>query len=157
MTREDILINRLEMASHNLYCYSENYLMDTPKAGHEEEHKAAAAEVEILKVWLKEFHRTNSNSTREFIGHISGWGRSKTYDGCPLANWLSFEVETGAPYLYGDQRKFNIGPEVQGWFVGENGSCGKYDMEKHERSSRRVKITVDKIEYVRSIEWIADE
>ena len=49
MTREMILRNRLEMASHNLLCYSANYLCDTPKDGMEEEHKEAAAEVEMLK------------------------------------------------------------------------------------------------------------
>ena len=54
MTREMILRNRLEMVSHNLYCYSANYLMTTPKGGYEEQHKEAAIEVEILTTWLKE-------------------------------------------------------------------------------------------------------
>ena len=65
MTREMILTNRLEMASHNLYCYSANYLMDTPKAGYEKEHTEAAAEVELLKAWLKEFKTDAGRPRRE--------------------------------------------------------------------------------------------
>ena len=56
MTREAILRNRLEMASHNLHCFSANYLGTTPKAGMEAEHAEAAAEVEMLEAWLKEFN-----------------------------------------------------------------------------------------------------
>ncbi|MCD7948283.1 MAG: hypothetical protein LUG13_08350 [Oscillospiraceae bacterium] len=63
MTREKILRDRLEMASHNLLCYSENLLMDKPKAGYEAEHKAAAEEVEMLQVWLKEFQTAEPSST----------------------------------------------------------------------------------------------
>jgi len=60
MTREMILRDRLDMACHNLLCYSETYLMDTPKAGYEKKHAEAAAEVEMLEDWLKEFD-TNHN------------------------------------------------------------------------------------------------
>jgi len=157
MTREFILRNRLEMASHNLYCCSANYLCTIPKQDKEKEFIEATAEVEILKAWLKEFHRSNSNSTREFVGHISGWNGGKTYDGQPLAKDLYFEVDTGAGYLDGDRRTFGIAPEVQDWFIGKDGKCGKYDIEKDRRNSRRIKITVDKIEYVRSIEWVVAE
>lgn len=159
MTRKMILSNKLEMASHNLMCYSENYLMDTPKAGYEEQHKEAAAEVEILKAWLNEFHSTRLDSTREFIGIINGWGWSRTYDGHPLAAGLRFEVDTGDYYTHGDVRIFDIAPEVQHWFVGEDGNCGKYDIEKDRRYGRSqlVKITVDSIERVRRIEWAFEE
>jgi len=157
MTREMILRNRLEMASHNLMCYSETYAMQTPKADYEEQHKEATAEVDILKTWLKEFHNTRIGSVREFIGHITGWSVGSTYDGCPLAIILYFEVDTGACYLDGDRRIFEIGPEVQKWFVGENGGCGSYDIEKDRRSSRHIKITVDRIDYVRRIEWVIEE
>ena len=157
MTREMILRNRLEIASHNLYCLSDNYLCTTPKAGKEDEHKEAAAEVEMLKAWLKEFHRTHTDSTVEYVGHICGWAGDRTYDGRPLVKDLRFEVDTGAGFLYGDRRTFGIGPEVQSWFIGEDGRCGSYDIEKDQRRSRLVKITVDRIEYVRAIEWLVAE
>ncbi|MCL2704426.1 MAG: hypothetical protein FWE91_12620 [Defluviitaleaceae bacterium] len=157
MTRELILRNRLEMANHNLYCYSGNYLCTIPKQGKEKEFIEATAEVAMLEAWLKEFHRSNTNSTREFVGHISGWSGGRTYDDQPLAKDLIFVVDTGASYLDGDRRTFGIAPEVQDWFIGKHGKCGKYDIEKNQRNSRLVKITVDKIEYVRAIEWVVAE
>lgn len=157
MTRETILRNRLDMALHNLQCYSANLLMTEPKEGCEAEYHEAVAEVEMLKAWLKEFHFTRTDGTREFVGHITGWSGARTYDGKPLAKDLGFEVDTGAGYLYGDGRIFNIGLEVQNWFVGEDGKCGSYDIEKDRRCSRLVKITVDWIEFVRSIEWVVNE
>jgi hypothetical protein len=66
MTRETILRNRLEMASHNLFCYSDNYLMNTPKAGYDTEHQDAAAEVEILQNWLKEFEPGSESRQKEW-------------------------------------------------------------------------------------------
>jgi len=159
MTRETFLREKLEMASHNLMCYSKNYAMDTPKEGYEERYREAGAEVEMLKVWLKEFHNTRTDSTREFIGYISSTGYGKAYDGKRLATMLGFEVDTGVPYpfIYGDRRTFGIGPDVQSWFVGENGGCGSYDIEKDRRDSRLVRITVDVSDYVLSIEWVEEE
>jgi hypothetical protein len=160
MTREKLLRNQLEMAKHNLCCYSADYLNTTPKAGMEAEHKEAAAEVEMLEIWLKEFRSTRLDSTREFIGRISGWSGDRTYDGRSMAKDLRFEVDTGASYTYGDERMFDIGHEVQNWFVGEGGGCGRYDIEKVRRygpGSRAIKITVDSINTVRSIEWIISE
>ncbi len=157
MTRKTILENRLKMASHNLYCCSENYLMDTPKLGYEKQHKEAAVEIEILKIWLKEFHNTNIESTVEYIGHINGVSYGKTYDNRRIAESIEFEVNTGAPYLYGDRRIFNLGQEVYDWFINENGGCGRYDIEKDKRCSRLIKITVDHICYVRSMKWADEE
>jgi len=130
--------------------------MDTPKEGRVEQYKESAAEVEMLKAWLKEFHNTRTDSTREFVGYITSTGYGEAYDGKLLATSLGFEVETGAPYLYGDKRTFGIGPEVMGWFVGENGGCGSYDIEKDRRDSRLVKITVDISDFVRMIEWVEE-
>lgn len=160
MTREMILRNRLKMAEHNLHCFSADYLGSTPKEGMEAEHTEAAAEVEMLEVWLKEFRSTRLDSTREFVGHINGWSGGRTYDGKPMAQDLRFEVDTGASYLYGDERMFDIGHEVQDWFIGEDGKCGRYDIEKDNRygRGRLIRITVDQINCIRSIEWVvADE
>jgi hypothetical protein len=144
------------MAQHNLESYSANYLCSVPKEGNEAEYKEAASEVEILKVWLKEFHSTRMDSTVEFIGHIGAIQYGSTYDGRPLADYIEFEVDNGASYLYGDRRIIRVGPEVQHWFIGEDKCYGKYDREKN-RSSRLLKITVDHINYIRSIEWAAKD
>lgn len=157
MIRQTILRNRLDMASHNLHCYSANLLMTEPKEGFEAEHEEAAAEVEMLKTWLKEFHRTNSESVIEFIGHINVISYGRTYDGKPKADTIEFEVDTGASYLYGDRRILRVGQEAQDWFVGGEHGCGRYDTEKDHRDSRLIKITVDIINCIRSIEWAEDE
>ena len=156
MTRETILRNRLEMASHNLFCLSANYLCTTPKEGMERDHAEAAAEVEMLKTWLKEFHNSCSDSKREFIGYIDAIKCGSTYDNKPCVDYLTFEVETGERFR-GDCRIFQVGQEVRSWFIGEDGRCGNYDIEKDKRDSRLLKITVDCIEYVRSIEWVVAE
>lgn len=157
MTRESILRSRLEMASHNLYCFSANYLCTIPKEGMEKKHKEAAAEVEMLEAWLKEFPSTRIDSTIEFIGHISSISHGRTYDGQPMADDIEFEVDTGADYLYGDRRILHVGPEVQDWFLGGEYGCGRYDVEKDRRDSRLLKITVDRINYIRAIEWAVNE
>jgi hypothetical protein len=59
ISRESILRKALEMASHNLYCYSDNYLMTRPKPGKEEDFAECAAEVEILEAWLAEIAPTS--------------------------------------------------------------------------------------------------
>jgi len=146
------------MAAHNLQCYSANWAMDTPKEGYESEHKEAAEEVEMLQTWLKEFQRDTKDSVREFVGHISATSHGRTYDGRNIADEIEFEVDTGARYTQGDERIFHLGQEVQSWFVGEDGTCcGRYDIEKDRRDSRLLKITVDSINYVRSIEWVVNE
>lgn len=157
MTRELILRNRLEMAQHNLLCYSANYLCTTPKEGQEDQFKEAAKEVEMLTAWLKEFHSTHTDSTVEFIGHINAISHGRTWDGRNYAESLEFEVDTGASYLYGDRRIFNISNEVQDWFVEEDKCIGRYDREKDYRSSRLLKITVDRIMYIRAIEWAEED
>ena len=158
MTRKEMLQNMLEMAYHNLECYSANYLGTKPREGMEAEHKEAAAKVEMLKTWLKEFYDSDMSRTREFIGTVSGWRYAKTYDGEPLAENLQFIVDTGDYWLMGDKRIFGIAQEVMNWFVSPDGKCGTYDIEKHERYNlgkpNTVKITVDGIENIRSIEWV---
>ena len=54
VTRETILKKALEMARHNLYCTSEDYLCSRPRAGQEAQHAEYAAEVELLEAWLTE-------------------------------------------------------------------------------------------------------
>lgn len=49
MTRETILRNSLEMATHNLQCYSKNWEMTEPKDGCETEYKEAAEACEVSK------------------------------------------------------------------------------------------------------------
>ena len=54
MTRLDILKREYQMACHNLYCYSANFLMTKPRDGMEKEWAEFNEEVEILTVWMKE-------------------------------------------------------------------------------------------------------
>ncbi len=157
MKREQFLRNRLEMASHNLMCYSANYSMTEPKEGFEAEYKEASEEVEMLQAWIKEFLPDRSDAMRAFIGHINCIQYGKTWDGEPRATEIEFEVDTGEWYTRGDVRIFYLGVEVQGWFIGENNACGKYDIEKDHRDSRLLKITVGSINSVRFIEWVIDE
>jgi len=153
ISRERILLERLGMARHNLLCYSKNYLCTVPNEGMEDQYKETVAEIKILEAWLKEFHSTHTDSTREFVGYINSFYTAQAVDKEPLALSVEFKVETGDDYL-GDVRVFYIGQEVQNWFVG---SYNKYDREKDHRESRVLKITVDKIECIRSIEWAIKE
>jgi hypothetical protein len=145
------------MANHNLSCYSADYACTAPKKGSEADFKEAADEIQMLITWLKEFHTTHPETTREFIGYIEAISYGQTYDKQPRAKKIKFEVDTGDDYCYGDVRIFDIGQEVQNWFIGPNGTGGKYDIERDCRHSRLIKITVDKIEYVRAIEWVVAE
>jgi hypothetical protein len=52
--RIKILEKALEMAEHNLYCYSKNYLMTEPKPKYEKEWQEANDESNILREWIKE-------------------------------------------------------------------------------------------------------
>lgn len=54
MTKTEILKKSLDMAYHNLLCYSENYLTTKFKEGYEEDWKSTLEEVEILESMIKE-------------------------------------------------------------------------------------------------------
>ena len=49
-----ILDEALEMATHNLLCCSENWLMTRPKPGKEKDHAEYAELVGVLDEWIKE-------------------------------------------------------------------------------------------------------
>jgi hypothetical protein len=66
--RKAILDARLQMASHNLLCYSANYAMTMPKEGHETEWVKTVTEVAELQDWLKEFELVD---VYEMDGEIS--------------------------------------------------------------------------------------
>lgn len=161
MTREQILRDRLRQVSNNLYHCSTNYLMTIPKAGYEEEHKRAAAEVELLQTWLKEFPPCRLDGYTEFIGILNANSWCRTGDGKSRADTLSFTVDIGKDsYRDGDYRVFYVGQEARDWFVGVGGTdngCGRYDLEKERRQSRVMKLMVDRVGYVRAIEWLVAE
>lgn len=158
MTREQILRSHLEMARHNLGSYSKGWSLDKPKEGYETEYKDTIEEIHLLETWLKEFHRSNSDSIVTYIGYLDSASYAPCYDGKTRANEIEFEVDTGAGFMYGDRRILKVGVEVQDWFIGESGSCcGRYDIEKDRRDSRKLRITVDTINVVRFIEWAEEE
>ena len=140
------------MARHNLYCFSADYMMNTPKPGYEDQHKEASAEVELLKEWLKEFHSTCTDSTIEFIGIVGSIQYGKSYDGNPRVNHIEIDIDTGNGWYNGDRRILHVGEEAQKWFIS-----GKYDMEKDRRQSRLMRFTVDRINCIRNIEWVFAE
>jgi len=74
MTRESILKKALEMANHNLYCTSANYLMTEAKAGQEAEHAEYAAEAELLKAWLAELADPTTKFERDLQDARDGYG-----------------------------------------------------------------------------------
>lgn len=158
MTRKQILEKRLEMATHNLLCSSSNYAMDEPKPGSEDAFKEALEEVELLRVWLREFHGPCADSTVEYIGYISTIAHGKTYDGKPLCTEIELYISPDPAMPHGDMRILKVAQEAQHWFVGADGMCcGRYDIEKDRRDSRLVKLTVDTINYIRAIEWVESE
>lgn len=54
LTRRDILKKALSHAVHDLYCFSGNCAMTTPRSGYEEMWQEANAECELLLAWLEE-------------------------------------------------------------------------------------------------------
>ena len=62
VTRETILKKALEMASHNLYCTSENYLCSRPRHGQEAQHAEYSAEVEFCSKHGSQNWRTETNN-----------------------------------------------------------------------------------------------
>ena len=52
--RYTILKDVLDMAEHNLMCYSKNLLMDEPKDGYEDKWNEQANKIRVLEKWIKE-------------------------------------------------------------------------------------------------------
>ena len=53
MTIKEMLNNYLEQERNNVFCYSANYLMDTPKKGYEQEFTEAVERVSLLEELLR--------------------------------------------------------------------------------------------------------
>lgn len=49
MSEMELLKEYLEQEMNNVFCYSANYLMDTPKRGYEKEFEEAQERVKLLK------------------------------------------------------------------------------------------------------------
>lgn len=54
MEKMDLLKKYLDMASHNLLCYSKNYAMTEPKDEYEKEWQETREEIELLKEMIKD-------------------------------------------------------------------------------------------------------
>lgn len=54
MDKRELLQKYLDLASHNLLCYSRNYLMNEPKDGYENEWQQANEECKLLDEMKKE-------------------------------------------------------------------------------------------------------
>lgn len=55
MTTKDLLTEYLDRERNNVFCYSANYLMTTPKRGYEREFREAQERVELLEDLLRTF------------------------------------------------------------------------------------------------------
>lgn len=56
MEKMDLLKKYLDMACHNLLCYSKNYAMSEPKEQFVQEWNEAQEEIELLKEMVKEIN-----------------------------------------------------------------------------------------------------
>ena len=65
LTKKDLLLQYLEMAIHNLLCYSRNYLMSEPKEGYEKEWNEAQEEVHLLDEMIEPLKADKKNTTEE--------------------------------------------------------------------------------------------
>ncbi|MDD2956679.1 MAG: hypothetical protein PHD67_10285 [Oscillospiraceae bacterium] len=52
MTYKELLEEYLDREHNNVFCYSANYLMDTPKKGYEKEFAEAVERVEMLETLI---------------------------------------------------------------------------------------------------------
>ena len=59
MDRLELLQEMYNMATHNLLCYSENYLMDKPKENYKEEWNTEQEKLDILKEMIEEEKNNN--------------------------------------------------------------------------------------------------
>ena len=57
MTTKELLREYLDRELNNVFCYSANYLMDTPKKGYEREHREARERVELLEGILQQIDK----------------------------------------------------------------------------------------------------
>lgn len=70
MKKKQILQNCYDMACHNLFCYSKNYLMDTPKEGYEKDWAQAQEECELLQEMIKEMAAPEIAAQKQPDGYI---------------------------------------------------------------------------------------
>ena len=52
MTYKELLEEYLDRERNNVFCYSANYLMDTPKKGYEKEFAEAVERVDMLETLI---------------------------------------------------------------------------------------------------------
>lgn len=52
MTCKELLEEYLDRERNNVFCYSANYLMDTPKKGYEKEFAEAVERVDMLETLI---------------------------------------------------------------------------------------------------------
>ncbi len=54
MTRKELLEKYYDMEMNNVFCYSANYLMDSPKKGYDHEWREARERADFLKELIGE-------------------------------------------------------------------------------------------------------
>ncbi len=158
INRHTILSEALEMARHNIQCYSKDYLDKEPKEDHIQQWKDAKRTAMILKQMLDEFGSYvdiagEYEKYHVFIGSIGSTSTTKNIENQPIIDTVEIDISHNS-YDYEDRRIFHCGSECQSFLLDD------YDIERHRRydegKGHTVKLYVDKINYIRKIEWVDD-
>lgn len=60
MTTKELILEYLDRERNNVFCYSGNYMMDSPKKGYEREFSEAHERAELLENLLSDIEQRNS-------------------------------------------------------------------------------------------------
>lgn len=60
MTTKELILEYLDRERNNVFCYSDNYMMDSPKKGYEREFSEAQERAELLENLLSDIEQRNS-------------------------------------------------------------------------------------------------
>lgn len=98
MEKMEFLKKSLDRAYHNLLCYSQNYLMNTPKEGYEKEWESQADEVKLINEMIAEletsilFVHIPKKSGVTFKATVGSWGEAIVKKIADRPNIESFKI-----------------------------------------------------------------
>lgn len=163
LTRIDVLRSALNMANHNLNCYSETYAMDAPKAGYKDEWAKAKEESDILSQMINEYlHYSHDDEYgnpvryRKYICTIGTICAGKNLNNETYIEHLEIEIDTpGREHCHKEQRIVFVDKPSSDYLLAE------YDERRHRcydaGVSSSIILYVDNINYVRKVEWVSSE
>lgn len=165
-TRQMVLRKAMEMANHNVSCYSSNLRMDTPKAGHEADWKKAKEQTAVLRQMLDEYAAYSHTAENgqdvhysKYIGTFDSWS-TRSSNSEPAQSYVSlvhFRIDT-PEWATGDEqvRLFEVDTCVSDILLS-----GEYDVKRHKRYyagvTANIVIYVDTCQFIRKLEWVASD